>query len=290
MERPLKHPGAKSVGWALVQAARLHRSRMGDKLVELGLFAGQEQVLQALAAAGLMTMGELATVLRVRPPTASKTVSRLAALRLVERHAEPDDARIVRVKLTEEGQRKAAAIEQVWDDVEAELLDGFDAKDRKRLRKLLRRVAKNLAEAAGADSRGLETAGRGHRRGLPEPRPATQPRSSVSVRPARAIAATLFDYPGMEAEQQQRGEEAEREHVETQTEAGSGRGRCSTAHRHRADLGEQHVQAEGHREGRDDAHDGGGDRRERAGEARGCRPGGRDRARRRRSTRRTAGR
>src|SRR3712207_5666887 len=145
MERPMKHPGAKSVGWALVQAARLHRGRMGDRLGEIGLFAGQEQVLQALAAAGLMTMGELANVLRVRPPTASKTVSRLAAQRLVERHPEPDDARIVRVQLTAEGLEKAAAIAGLWEDVETELLDGFDGKERKRLRKMLRKAAKNLA-------------------------------------------------------------------------------------------------------------------------------------------------
>src|SRR3712207_2990785 len=95
VERPMKHPGAKNVGWALVHAARLHRRRMGDKLAGLGLFAGQEQVLQALAATEVMTMGELAGVLRVRPPTASKTISRLAALGLVERHPEPDDARVV---------------------------------------------------------------------------------------------------------------------------------------------------------------------------------------------------
>jgi DNA-binding MarR family transcriptional regulator len=156
MERPLKHPGSKSVGWALVQAARLHRGRMGDRLAGLGLFAGQEQVLQALAVSGLMTMGELAAILRVRPPTASKTVSRLAALRLVERQPKSDDARIVRVRLTEEGQRKAAAIARLWDEVEAELLDGLDPKERKRLRKLLRRSAKNLAQASGADPRGLD--------------------------------------------------------------------------------------------------------------------------------------
>ena len=151
-----KHPGAKSVGWALVQAARLHRSRMGDKLGDLGLFAGQEQVLQALAAIGLMTMGELAAILKVRPPTASKTVARLAALHLVERHAEPDDARVVRVKLTDEGRRRAEAIERLWDDVEAECLDGLDAKERKRLRKSLRRIAKNLAAVTGADTDGFE--------------------------------------------------------------------------------------------------------------------------------------
>ena len=109
VERTMKHPGSKSVGWALVQAARLHRGRMGDKLASVGLFAGQEQVLQALAAAGPMTMGELAAILRVRPPTASKTISRLATLSLVERHTEPGDARIVRVRLTEEGQARAAA-------------------------------------------------------------------------------------------------------------------------------------------------------------------------------------
>jgi len=145
----LRPPAAKSVGWALVQAARLHRARIGDRLAELDLFAGQEQVVQALAAAGSMTMGDLAATLRVRPPTASKTISRLAALGFVERRAEAGDGRIVRVRLTETGFAKAAAIERIWDEVEAELLEDFDNKERRRLRKLLRRVARSLAEAAG---------------------------------------------------------------------------------------------------------------------------------------------
>ncbi|WP_244470553.1 MarR family winged helix-turn-helix transcriptional regulator [Microvirga vignae] len=157
MDKDIVHPGVKSVGWALVQASRLHRSRTGDKLSELGLFAGQEQVLQALASSGPMTMGDLAAILRVRPPTASKTVSRLSALKLVERHTEPGDARVVRVKLTKEGKRKAAAIDALWDEVETELLAGFDNKDRKRLRKLLRKAAKNLAGVTGADQTGFET-------------------------------------------------------------------------------------------------------------------------------------
>ena len=155
MDEDTRHPGTKSVGWALVQAARLHRSRMGDKLSDLGLFAGQEQVLQALAMSGPTTMGDLATILRVRPPTASKTISRLSALKLVERHTEPGDARIVRVKLTKEGKRKAEAINALWDEVESELLADFDNKDRKRLRKLLRKAAKNLAKLTGADQEGF---------------------------------------------------------------------------------------------------------------------------------------
>lgn len=147
--KKLRPPGIRSVGWALVQAARLHRSRTGDRLAKLGLFAGQEQVVQALASAGTMTMGDLAALLRVRPPTASKTITRLAALGIVERRAESGDGRIVRVRLTEAGLAKAAAIEQIQAEVEAELLDHLDKTDRRRLRKLLRKAARGLAEAAG---------------------------------------------------------------------------------------------------------------------------------------------
>lgn len=153
----MKHPGVKSVGWALMQTARLHRSRMGDKLAGLDLFAGQEQVLQALASQGRMAMGELASILRVRPPTASKTVSRLAAMKLVERYTEAGDARVVQVRLTKEGKRKAAAIDDLWANVEEELLQDFDPKDRKRLRKLLRKSAKNLAKMTGADLDGFDS-------------------------------------------------------------------------------------------------------------------------------------
>jgi hypothetical protein len=60
------------------------------------------------------------------------------------------------VKLTKDGKRKAAAIEALWDEVEAELLEGFDNKERKRLRKLLRKAAKNLARLTGADQTGFE--------------------------------------------------------------------------------------------------------------------------------------
>ncbi len=148
--KKMRPPGVRSVGWALVQAARLHRARTGDRLAKLGLFAGQEQVVQALASAGTMTMGDLAALLRVRPPTASKTVTRLAALGFVERRAESGDGRVVRVQLTPAGLAKAEAIEQIQEEVEAELLDHLDKTDRRRLRKLLRKAARGLAEAAGA--------------------------------------------------------------------------------------------------------------------------------------------
>jgi hypothetical protein len=48
----MRHPSDTSTGWLLAQAARLHRFYLNEKLTEMGLFAGQEQVLQVLGRRG----------------------------------------------------------------------------------------------------------------------------------------------------------------------------------------------------------------------------------------------
>ncbi|MCO5091451.1 MarR family winged helix-turn-helix transcriptional regulator [Bosea sp. (in: a-proteobacteria)] len=136
----------KSVGRALLVTARLHRSRMGERLNGLGLFPGQEQALKALQEAP-MTMGELAALLRVKPPTVSKTIGRLSLQGLVAREGGNRDGRLVQVALTEEGRKTAAELDAVWNAVEEELLDKLDGKERKQLRKLLRKAAKGLSKA-----------------------------------------------------------------------------------------------------------------------------------------------
>jgi len=160
----------KSVILQLIHTARLQRTRAAFLLQEIGLFPGQEQVLQSLwrretalkepvqeietggAANGSlygMAMGDLAAELRVRAPTVSKTVARLSAQGLVERRGAGTDKRQVYVTLTPEGRKRADAIDAITSRLENELTDGLDAKDRKRFRKLLRKAAKNLAAAAG---------------------------------------------------------------------------------------------------------------------------------------------
>lgn len=140
----MQHSPQKNVGCELVHAVRLYRSRMGEKLVTLGLFAGQEQVLQELLATGLTTMGALADRLRVRPPTASKTVSRLAAQGLVLRKTQENDARIVNVELTELGVTKALSLELLMQELEVDLLCDFTATQINALRELLQKISTNL--------------------------------------------------------------------------------------------------------------------------------------------------
>jgi DNA-binding MarR family transcriptional regulator len=152
----MRQPGDNSSGWLLAPAARLHRFYLNEKLAGMGLFAGQEQVLQVLGSQGAIPMSALAATLRVRVPTASKAVTRLAALGLVEREADVADRRSVRVRLTRKGKATAARIQALWDEVEADMMAGFDPKESKRLRKLLLKAATNLATALGGDERAFD--------------------------------------------------------------------------------------------------------------------------------------
>lgn len=152
----LKHPGRKSIGFQLVLAARLHRTRMAILLDEIGLFPGQEHALQILAQYDEgMSMGDLSRALHVRPPTASKTITRLAGQGLVERDGASPDGRVVRVKLTEAGREKLKRIEEATEQLESELVALFDNKEARRLRKSLRRISRQLGEDISSDSDSL---------------------------------------------------------------------------------------------------------------------------------------
>jgi DNA-binding MarR family transcriptional regulator len=136
----------KTVGWLLTQAARLHRSYLNEQLADYQLYAGQEQVLRALTTADALTVGELAQILRVRAPTASKSLNRLSAAGLIKRDDKAGDLRIVTVRLTSRGQALAALVNASWDEVEEGLLSGFNDKERRQLRKLFNQMSNNLNE------------------------------------------------------------------------------------------------------------------------------------------------
>jgi DNA-binding MarR family transcriptional regulator len=134
----------KSVTHRLAMAAKAHRARSGTHLARIGLHPGQESVLKALAEEDGRTMSNLAQVLGVQPPTVTKMISRMAAQGLLKRVASQSDGRLARVHLTDEGRARIDEIDRIWTRIEREALAGFDDKDRKRLRKLLREVERNL--------------------------------------------------------------------------------------------------------------------------------------------------
>jgi DNA-binding MarR family transcriptional regulator len=139
-----KDKTADPVGQMLTLAARRHRARQAAMLAEIGLFPGQDQVLLALLRRDGLTMGEVAEELSIRPPTASKMAARMGAQGLVERRNASDDARLVTIHITVQGRALADAIRRIARKIEKQMLAGLDDKDERRLRRLLRKAARNL--------------------------------------------------------------------------------------------------------------------------------------------------
>ena len=125
--------------------ARLGRTALATRLLEKKLYAGQDQLMLALATQDGQTPGQLSAELGVRPPTITKTISRLQAQGFLEKRGSESDARQAHIFLTDAGREAIMMIEKSVKKTEKKALDGLDKKDRKALYKLLKRIEGNLS-------------------------------------------------------------------------------------------------------------------------------------------------
>lgn len=113
---------------AIVRLARRQRQRSGT-----GLSVGLQSALAVVDAHGPLTLGELATIERLAPPTVTRIVSKLEDEGFVARHGDPDDGRRFLVAITDEG---AARLDESRERRNAWLSDRLaqlSAADQKRL-------------------------------------------------------------------------------------------------------------------------------------------------------------
>lgn len=87
-----------------------------------------------------LTPGELARDMMMSPPAMTNRIDRLVARTLVERHADPDDRRALRVRLTSEGRALADTAVETHLAVEEGLLSALSQTDRDQLTGLLARL------------------------------------------------------------------------------------------------------------------------------------------------------
>lgn len=128
----------------LQTTARLSRTVLAARLLQHGLYAGQDQIMLALAQEEWLTSGQLAAQLGVRPPTITKTINRLQSQGFVEKCASQDDGRQSQISLTASGRAAIMAIEKSLRKTEKQALKGFDKKDQRLLIKLLAQIEANL--------------------------------------------------------------------------------------------------------------------------------------------------
>jgi DNA-binding MarR family transcriptional regulator len=93
---------------ALPDRLRLVVTRLARRLRQqtgAGVSPTQAAALSTIERQGPLTLGELAQLERVQPPTITAAVGRLEQRGLVRRHPDPGDRRVARVEVTAPGRR-----------------------------------------------------------------------------------------------------------------------------------------------------------------------------------------
>lgn len=128
----------------LQAVARQSRTHMARHLLDTGIYAGQEQIINLIAAHKSLSSGEIARALGVRPPTITKSIARLQEQGFVERTKGHEDGRIVRVSLTKAGKKILKKVNRATKKAEKQVLGKLTLKRQKQLRNSLNSMAENL--------------------------------------------------------------------------------------------------------------------------------------------------
>ena len=94
-----------------------HRGRAHAKLAALGLYPGQESVLQLLDHHGPQTQRQLAAGAGCEPPSITAMVRKLETSGLVSRHPSEQDARAIQVSLTDASKALIPALNKLWTEL-----------------------------------------------------------------------------------------------------------------------------------------------------------------------------
>jgi DNA-binding MarR family transcriptional regulator len=119
---------ADRLGMAITRLARQLRQQAGDDLTPT-----MRAAVGTIARSGPLTLGELAAIEQVAPPTITKVVGKLEDRGLVERETDPSDRRITRVVLSDRGERWLEADRRRRHEWLADRIDALDAGERQRL-------------------------------------------------------------------------------------------------------------------------------------------------------------
>lgn len=115
---------------------------------------GQVRLLRLLKDHDGLTNTEIAVELDIRPSSVSALVKKLLDAKFVERVADPDDKRVSKIFLTEDGRAFLKGASQLQDDFSQTCFNTLSDEEQTQLRHLLEKLLAGLDES-GADWREL---------------------------------------------------------------------------------------------------------------------------------------
>ena len=140
----------KAFGPLMGHCFRLGRERMDARLAEYDVTPAQIQVLHYLYHHDNHADQCAVTAhLKVKASTAAGILERMEEKDLIRRTISEEDARHKCVTLTEKGAARQSRFKEVFEEVEARMLNGFTKEESEQLYALLLKVRDNLEEDRG---------------------------------------------------------------------------------------------------------------------------------------------
>jgi MarR family transcriptional regulator, organic hydroperoxide resistance regulator len=131
------------------QAAKLLREETDEAMARHGVRVGQHIVLAQLWSQDGLTPGELARRLGSATPTIVNTATRMQDAGLIERRPDPDDARLVRLYLTERGRAARDPVRRARAALERRATATLTAEERRALESSLQKIIDRLRDDEG---------------------------------------------------------------------------------------------------------------------------------------------
>ena len=138
-------PDAEPIGLLLTRTAKVVSRAFDDALTEAGGSLPTWLVLVSLKGQEHGAQRELAEAVGIEGPTLTHHLNRMEADGLVTRRRDPDNRRVRRVELTDDGEAAFRRLLQTVAAFDARLRAGFSDRELTELRGLLERLPTNVA-------------------------------------------------------------------------------------------------------------------------------------------------
>ncbi|MDQ0970832.1 DNA-binding MarR family transcriptional regulator [Neobacillus niacini] len=120
------------------------RRDYSENLRELNLHVGQDRLLARLWLGDGITQIQLCDHLKCEPPTVTNMVKSLEQSGFIYRKRDEQDARVMRIYLTDKGKKLEEPVDIIWKQQQAKLLHSISPEELLILRELMKRMERNL--------------------------------------------------------------------------------------------------------------------------------------------------
>jgi DNA-binding MarR family transcriptional regulator len=121
------------------------RRNFEGALRALKLHVGQDLALYQLWQEEGLTQVQLSEKMGCEPPTVTNMVKKLEEYGFITRIPDKNDARVVRVYLTDQGRALKEPVMQIWQAQQKSLLNGLLPEERLLMRRLLQQMLGNIS-------------------------------------------------------------------------------------------------------------------------------------------------